>query len=247
MLKHLCLIALVACAAPGEDADQEHDAFLTDGKADDTLGIGGAQGRAVLRLVNNASFETLDLDVALDVRAARNIVAARPIDSLAALDAISYVGPVAFDKLVAHVNAQTLADVLPASGDVDVIVTVPTTRATFNAIAEGGPYNRDPATASTLTLSVALSQARVRIDPPGVASTRDIALVDGAFTLSTSMDGITSDGRRIWFDRVSLAGHVDPLGELVIDQLYWISGSGNQIYGYKGSIVDQAGEAYAPL
>jgi hypothetical protein len=248
MLKHIWLVTtLVACTtAPGEESDQEHDAFLEDGKADDTLGISAAEGRAVLRLVNNASFETLDLDVALDVRAARNIVAARPIETLAQLDAIAYVGPVALEKMVAHVNAQTLADVLPA-GELDLAVTVPTTRCSFNAIAQGGPYNCSSTTPSSLTLAMTLSADRVRIDPPGVASTRDVALVDGAFSLSSYQEGITSDGRRIWFDRVTITGHVDPLGELVVDSLYSLGGSGNSIYGYSGTIVEQAGEAYAPL
>ena len=61
------------------------------------------QADAILDIVNVASQEILDADVALDSRAAQNIVDYRQldsIDSLAELDRIGYVGKSAFDKLV---------------------------------------------------------------------------------------------------------------------------------------------------
>lgn len=63
--------------------------------------------RAILGLVNDpaTSFALLDVDVALDRRAARNIVDARPFATLAQLDAVSYVGATALDKLAAYALA----------------------------------------------------------------------------------------------------------------------------------------------
>lgn len=57
---------------------------------------------AVLKVANEASFEELDLDVPLDVRAARNIVDARPIADLESLDAVPWVGPDALARLDAY-------------------------------------------------------------------------------------------------------------------------------------------------
>jgi hypothetical protein len=76
---------------------------------------GSAQATALLELVNSASLELLDDEIALDARAARNIVAYRdgldgltntaddnPIDSLEELDSISWVGERAFGKLASY-------------------------------------------------------------------------------------------------------------------------------------------------
>lgn len=60
---------------------------------------------AVLELANTASFETLDVDVGLDVRAARNIVDQRPFATIAELDAVPWVGPAALEAMRTHVGA----------------------------------------------------------------------------------------------------------------------------------------------
>lgn len=67
-------------------------------------------GRAVLELVNTATFEALDDDARLDRRAAENIVNARPLSTLAELDAVSYVGETAFEQLQSYVEANDLVD-----------------------------------------------------------------------------------------------------------------------------------------
>ena len=78
---------------------------------------GSAEASAILELVNTATVETLDDDVALDSRAAKNIVAYRAgndglegttddtyFATLEELDTISYVSERAFGKLLAFVQ-----------------------------------------------------------------------------------------------------------------------------------------------
>lgn len=74
---------------------------------------------AILGVANTASLEALDVDAALDKRAAENIVAHRdgadmtpgtadddPFDTLDELDAVAYVGDSALAKLLAYAQAQ---------------------------------------------------------------------------------------------------------------------------------------------
>ncbi len=68
----------------------------------------------LLRAANELDFDTLDIDVGLDIRAARGIVADRPFATLAELDAASYVGASAFEDLGAYAAAH---DLLPFCGD----------------------------------------------------------------------------------------------------------------------------------
>jgi len=58
-----------------------------------------SQAQKALALVNSASFKTLDVDVALDKRAAAAIVKARPIASLSALADVYYVGKTALTRI----------------------------------------------------------------------------------------------------------------------------------------------------
>lgn len=123
----LTAIALLGCgqAAPPQQS-QNVAAALSPAEAD-----------AVLDLVNEASFELLDVDVALDKRAAENIVAHRdgadaqlgtgdddPFDTIDELDAVPYVGPSALDKLVAYAHAQGLVDEPSAGSDAALILGV---------------------------------------------------------------------------------------------------------------------------
>lgn len=55
-----------------------------------------------LDIANNASLSQLDIDAALDVRAANNIIAGREITSMSQLAAVSYVGQSALNKLKAY-------------------------------------------------------------------------------------------------------------------------------------------------
>ena len=74
----------------------------------DALGrIHGYEGDAdpgdadILYAANNASFDALDIDMALDVRAARGIVDGRPFSTVDQVDDVRYVGPSALSKLEA--------------------------------------------------------------------------------------------------------------------------------------------------
>lgn len=87
--------------------------FPTGGLADAVIAEGSATALGVLALVNEASFEILDEDVPLDVRAVRGIWDVRngPDDvmdsgddgefsTLAQLDAVPWIGPVSLQRLV---------------------------------------------------------------------------------------------------------------------------------------------------
>jgi hypothetical protein len=66
---------------------------------------GSEEAQIILSVANSLSFEELDIDVALDARAAQGIVNARaknPIASLAKLDEAPYVGASAFEKLLEY-------------------------------------------------------------------------------------------------------------------------------------------------
>ena len=65
---------------------------------------GSCEAAAMLEVANEATFEQLDVDAALDRRAAQNIVDARPIETLAELDAVSYVGASALEKIYRYAD-----------------------------------------------------------------------------------------------------------------------------------------------
>jgi len=115
------------------------------GWTDQALFDGTPEAVGVLRFLNgpDATLQVLDIDAALDVRAARNIVAHVRgadgelgtadddlLDDLAELDAISYVGPSAMDKLVAYVESIggipniEVEGVALTAAEVDLIVMV---------------------------------------------------------------------------------------------------------------------------
>jgi hypothetical protein len=64
-----------------------------------------SEAEAVLSLVNTADLETLDVDVALDIRAANAIVNNRPVLDMDALTVLSYVGTSALEKLKYYAKA----------------------------------------------------------------------------------------------------------------------------------------------
>lgn len=103
----LTLAALVtlASACANDAADTLADAADLDAEAATALTLDTSETRKILALANTASFEELDEDVALDVRAAENIVEQRPFATLAELDAVSYVGPSALAKMRDYTDA----------------------------------------------------------------------------------------------------------------------------------------------
>lgn len=119
MTRWMTLVAIpltlgAACADGASDADPLDDrdsTFLaSDGKAD-VAGIteGGYLAHGVLHVANESSFEELDVDAALNARAARNIVDVRgregDFENLQALDDVPWVGPSALGALVEYAEA----------------------------------------------------------------------------------------------------------------------------------------------
>lgn len=107
----LSLLSL-GCAPGGADGDLATSAG--------TIASGSPEEAAVLALVNDPAVDVtlLDIDVALDVRAATNIIAHRDgadaipgtadddlFDDIAEVDAVPYVGPAALQALLAYAQA----------------------------------------------------------------------------------------------------------------------------------------------
>jgi len=95
--------ASLASACTTVDGDGEDD----EGSLEQSLVQEGTpQAAAILAIANQQTFQVLDVDVALDSRAATSIVNHRPFATIAALDAAPYIGPKAFDLLLAYAVAQ---------------------------------------------------------------------------------------------------------------------------------------------
>ncbi len=114
----LAAVAATACGPAEPASDSEASAV-----AETAAALSPNEQNAVLEVANTASFEALDVDAGLDVRAANNIVTHRDgddgvlgtaddrlYDSIAALDAIAYVGPSALDKLLAYAEQLGLVE-----------------------------------------------------------------------------------------------------------------------------------------
>ena len=119
-LAPLALVFFVGCAADQSSPGTSTAALLN----------GTPEAVGVLRFLNSPSvtFEMLDIDAALDRRAAANLLAHRhgpdgfygtpddnPFDSLEEVDAIKYVGPVAMDKIIAFAD---LSGFVPGPDDI---------------------------------------------------------------------------------------------------------------------------------
>lgn len=125
----LLWIACLACSTVNsEPADGIDDSFVSGGKADGSVQDRSPEAIGVLRVANELTFEQLDIDVALDRRAAKGIVEHRdgpdgipatsdddPFDTLEELDAVPYVGKVAFAKLLAYAKAHGYVPQAPSS------------------------------------------------------------------------------------------------------------------------------------
>jgi hypothetical protein len=99
-------------ADPGEaDSDPQDECATCIKKSDGFVAPeeGTCAALAMLEVANESSFETLDIEVGLDARAARNIVDARdasgPFTTLRALDDVPYVGMSAFTRIHDHAVA----------------------------------------------------------------------------------------------------------------------------------------------
>lgn len=138
----LALLAL-GCTAPDEVGDGPDDAFPT-GKGDGAIEEGSAEALAVLALVNGPSVDVqeLDIDAALNRRAAENIIEHRDgpdghagtadddlFDSLAELDGVSFVGPKALAALLDYARDKGLL----AGGPMDVIMSPQPSASSHNA------------------------------------------------------------------------------------------------------------------
>jgi len=118
MKRHLVLILLTACATNADTGDGADDAFLSTGKSDSNLTEGSPEALGVLRVANELPRSQLDDDVGLTSTTAKSIDAYRlgpdatastaddrTFHTLAELDAVKYVGPVAFQHLLAYAQA----------------------------------------------------------------------------------------------------------------------------------------------
>jgi hypothetical protein len=116
----LVLAGLVACGTTNAAEDGENDSFTGGGKADGGgIADGTPEAIGVLRVANGSSLATLKSRVGLTKRTASHIISFRAgadatlgtsddrdFRTLAELDAVPYVGPVAFDELLAYAEAQ---------------------------------------------------------------------------------------------------------------------------------------------
>ncbi len=91
-IRYIGPVAMDRLTAYAHELDYVPQAGDLLGVFDDTAFTVDEATRA-LTLVNTASDEELDVDVALDRRAVRSIAAARPISSLSQLARLYYVGP----------------------------------------------------------------------------------------------------------------------------------------------------------
>ncbi|HEY4116820.1 MAG TPA: hypothetical protein VGM56_03140 [Byssovorax sp.] len=135
----------------------------------------GWQVRAVTWGVDQASVHELDVDAALDSRAAKALVAAAPYADVAAMGPVSYVGPTALTALRAHALTWYAAE----SGAPSTCAEVLTSAA--NATVDA--YSRDAIAFESIDAPMAWSLAAFSsptcVDPsaPATASALEAALV----------------------------------------------------------------------
>jgi len=107
MMRSLSLLTLAvlsaACAEPAAlDAPAELPA-AQEGELN--LVVDDADTRLILYVANTATFDELDIDASLDIRAARNIVDQRPFATLTELDDVTWVGDRAMGKMLDYATA----------------------------------------------------------------------------------------------------------------------------------------------
>ncbi|MEQ1565818.1 MAG: nuclease A inhibitor family protein [Myxococcota bacterium] len=213
------LTAILAYAeAEGWVARDPDDVLGTWDGVTFTLG----EAEAVLGLVNTAEHAELDVDAALDVRAADAIVAARPIDTMGELAGLSYVGTSALEKLrgFAGVEVWTTAELEAAFAvATDGILFPSESDFPLDPVFAAGAY---PVDAATLTAALGL--------PPAEVEQRSVDAALGF--LVTPADWWTDDElarAADWSAILEVIDHLDhPLvfrvGEIHID-VYVVGGS----------------------
>lgn len=137
-LAQALLLFGAACSwAADEPGDGEHDAIAV-GKGDGSIDPESDEAKAVLLVVNDPAvgLRELDIDAALDRRAAENIIAHRNgadgeagtddddmFDDLEELDQIGFVGQKAFDALLKYAIAEGYLDRVEDDGDAPALMT----------------------------------------------------------------------------------------------------------------------------
>ena len=97
----LFALLLTGCGPAPEGADVDPMSTGLSYAGGDWEGVAFTTGQVVLALdlASNASLELLDVEMALDARAAENILAARPILTMDELAEVSWVGPAALEQI----------------------------------------------------------------------------------------------------------------------------------------------------
>jgi hypothetical protein len=132
LFAHALLLLGAACSTTDDQAgDGEHDSIAI-GKGDGSVDPDSDEAKAVLLVVNDPEVDSteLDIDVALDRRAAENIIAHRNgadgeagtedddmFDDLEELDQIGFVGQKAFDALLKYAIAEGYLDRVKGDGE----------------------------------------------------------------------------------------------------------------------------------
>ncbi len=168
LLSIAALALATACAAEAAHPSAEFSGSAADLDATD------AEATAMLRVANESSFDTLDLDVGLDRRAARNIVDTRGtgFTTLEALDAVPWVGPVALSLLLDYAYAEDMVEEDPAA---------------VYGIAEGSPEAHGVLTVANTLDQTTLDDA-VRLDSRAAANI--VALRGTGFPSLAALDEV---------------------------------------------------------
>ena len=135
------------------------------------VGFTAKEVTVALDLINNAPQSLLDVDAALDARAAQHIVDARPIHSLTDLAAVSWVGPSAMRKIHGFLPFWEAATQTPEIYDGVVF----TTQQAANALAAANDAEPQAFSAA----GIAATQRDIIVTGRPWLSVEDIALAHG--------------------------------------------------------------------
>ncbi|MES2642299.1 MAG: nuclease A inhibitor family protein [Myxococcota bacterium] len=217
----LLLLSLAACA-PDERAARDLGGLEDDGRTARVMEEGTRDASGVLAFLNDPSttLTLLDIDVALDRRAATNLIAHRdsdPFGTIAEVDAVAYVGDSALAALLAYATAHGW---VPAGAD--YYGTVEGVAFTWDeAVATVGLANT--ATLAVLDVDVALDSRaanaivaqRPFVDVQALAGASYVggsaldklrvwsAADDGGYSTSEAVAALTSASAGLWYSSES--------------------------------------------
>jgi hypothetical protein len=256
----LVVCAGVGCASPGSSQDSIDDRFLgADGKADTGIEEGSAEARGMLTLVNTRRYRELKEQAGLYSNAAWNIVMHRagadrldntadddPFDSLAELDAVSYVGTVTFEKLLAYAyelglvvdgpggtlleRIAVLEGMFPSghgAGRVDVTSAVPLTMLgeymdityepeDYEIVENATEFETDVMKAGTVTLEAAHAAVSDGIEYVDSVAEEEESTPRHQAEAAAALDAIVEAGAILGFDGWGQSGCAAPTPVLVI-------------------------------